>query len=357
MNNSHHKNWKRANGEGTVTKLSGHRRKPYLAKICHVDRATGEMKTLLLGTFSSRPEAENALYLYSTDKTKPISDMTNTMPTMRELFDKVFDVDSPAPLARSTVVGRRAALKYLDGIADARIGKLNGGILQDYFDEQIRKKRTYYMLENCRAALIRVFDYAIKYDYAEKNYAKYIDISEAVKHHVKAKQPFTLEERNKLWDRHDHYMEKICLFLIYTGIRRFELVNLLKSDIDLDERTIQIKKSKTAAGIRTIPICNRIYPIVKELYDSSKVYFIENRFGQHYSVRGVNKTFTETMKKDGMDHDPHECRHTFATMLDDKDAKLINIKMLMGHKRADVTTGVYTHKTLDQLRETINLLD
>jgi len=128
------KSWKRNNGEGTVVKLSGNRRRPYLAKIGHVDRKTGVMHMINVGTYASRPEAENALYLYSTSQDVP--DVNPAMPTLRDLFDKVFDLDNPDGLAENTVKERRAAIKHLDGILDMRIEKLNGGVLQDYFDQQ-----------------------------------------------------------------------------------------------------------------------------------------------------------------------------------------------------------------------------
>lgn len=219
-------------------------------------------------------------------------------------------------------------------------------------NKQIAHKKTYYSLENCRAALKRVYDYAIKYDYAD-----YLDISEAPAGEKKEKHPFTDEQRQQLWDSHESYMEKLALVLMYTGLRRAEIANLKKDDIDIDQKLINIKASKTDAGVRVVPICDRIYPLFKEIYDGSSVYFIENRFGKKYTTRGIDKTFSEVMDKLGYNRDLHKCRHTLATMLDNKDAKPLIAKKIMGHKIADATSGVYTHKTLDQLRETMNLLD
>lgn len=152
-------------------------------------------------------------------------------------------------------------------------------------------------------------------------------------------------------------MEKLALFLMYTGLRRVEIANLKKTDIDIGQKLINITASKTKAGVRVVPICERIYPLFKELYDTGTEYFIENRFGKKYTVRGIDKSFSDTMDRLGYDRDLHECRHTFATMLDNKKAEPLQVKIVMGHKIADVTSGVYTHKTIDQLRATVNLLD
>ena len=60
------------------------------------------------------------------------------------------------------------------------------------------------------------------------------------------------------------------------------------------------------------------------------------------------------MKEMKMYHTPHECRHTLATMLDRAGANETAVKMILGHARTGVTKGVYTHKTLADLRKAIN---
>ena len=62
------------------------------------------------------------------------------------------------------------------------------------------------------------------------------------------------------------------------------------------------------------------------------------------------------MKQLSMSHTPHECRHTFRSRLDSAGANKKCIDLLMGHKSKDVGERVYTHKTLDELKDTINLL-
>ena len=62
-----------------------------------------------------------------------------------------------------------------------------------------------------------------------------------------------------------------------------------------------------------------------------------------------------TIKLD-LDYLPYDCRHTCATRLDNAKANKICTKLILGHKIADVTDGVYTHKNISQLVDTINLL-
>ena len=54
-------------------------------------------------------------------------------------------------------------------------------------------------------------------------------------------------------------------------------------------------------------------------------------------------------------HTIHDTRHTFASLLD-AVASPNALRSLLGHKQGDITTRVYTHKTIRELRKTIELL-
>jgi len=57
-----------------------------------------------------------------------------------------------------------------------------------------------------------------------------------------------------------------------------------------------------------------------------------------------------------MNHTPHECRHTFRSCLDSAGANKVSINKLMGHAGADTGERIYTHKTLQELKNTIELI-
>lgn len=68
------------------------------------------------------------------------------------------------------------------------------------------------------------------------------------------------------------------------------------------------------------------------------------------------RRFKSVMQAIGAKHTTHDCRHTFATWLDDADANYNAKRRLLGHAANNVTDGVYTHKALPQLRKAIKLL-
>ena len=48
--------------------------------------------------------------------------------------------------------------------------------------------------------------------------------------------------------------------LIYTGVRIGELLELKKEDVHLEERWFYVRESKTEAGVREVPITEKIVP-------------------------------------------------------------------------------------------------
>lgn len=63
---------KRGNGEGSITKLKGNRRRPYLARgPAEYDPETGRGKRLILGSYRTRAEAGRCLVEYSRSPSKP----------------------------------------------------------------------------------------------------------------------------------------------------------------------------------------------------------------------------------------------------------------------------------------------
>ena len=138
-------------------------------------------------------------------------------------------------------------------------------------------------------------------------------------------------------------------------------MTLRKQDIDLVEQTITIKESKTIAGRnRIMPIHPRLKDLIQSRYEYS---CIDNPVSSTtykkplIYVNYLNRLFTPIMETLNMDHTPHDCRHTFATRLNDAGGNSTAIKKMIGHESFALTEKVYTHKKVDELRKALELVN
>ena len=119
---------------------------------------------------------------------------------------------------------------------------------------------------------------------------------------------------------------------------------------------------KTEAGKnRIIPINKKIEPFIRRYYEKNKDkgYLITNAFGRQMQYCNYRRekwdNIMEKMEFKEV-HRPHDCRHTFATLMDNANANKLSIKRIMGHSSPDITDKVYTHKTIEDLIEAIDLI-
>lgn len=164
-------------------------------------------------------------------------------------------------------------------------------------------------------------------------------------------KPFSEEEIKQLWENPKDMGAKIALILIYSGLRPSELVTMKTENIYLEDRYM-IGGMKTDAGRgRTIPIAEKIYPFIKELYNPGKPRLF--RFSDY---QGISHEWKMSTVPAVQNHLPHDGRHTCETLLDNARIAKKTIQLILGHAGRDIDETVYTHKTRQQLIEAINMI-
>lgn len=317
------------NGYGSVYKLTGTRRRPWVVK------KSIEGKQKALGYFSTQEEAIS--FLVGINRMTPEREVT---------FSAVYSTWSQrhfTTISKSSVSAYQISYKHLFPLHALPFRKITYTHLQKALDGI---PAGYCTRKKCRVLLSQLYKHAIKNSFVETDLSRFIELPRHLP--VYTKRPFTARQIGKLWRAVESVDGvKDVLILIYTGMRVGEYLTLTPRDINLRQRYIDIKKSKTLAGIRKIPIHNKILPILIERKAVGKICQCEK-------YDAFRRLFDRAMKALGMHHTPHECRHTLATMLDRSGANETSVKMILGHARTGVTKGVYTHKTLADLRKAIN---
>lgn len=266
--------------------------------------------------------------------------------TLRQLFNEWLPIHSQS-ISRSAVNSYHIAFKHISNIADMPITDIHFQHLQNVIDSMHVKGLSYSSCKKVRTVLNQLFNYAIIKDYPITNYALHLNLGPNVP--TIKRRVFTRQQINKLWAIDTSY-SRMILILLYTGLRIGELLNLRRQDINRRSSYLIVKHAKTKAGEgRIIPIHHRIAPLIEQVYNSTDNYLFP------ISYTTFRKHFQDVLKQLNCKHTIHDTRHTFASLLD-AVAPPNALRSLLGHKQGDITTRVYTHKTIRELRKSIELL-
>lgn len=266
--------------------------------------------------------------------------------TLRQLFNEWLPIHSQS-ISRSAVNSYHIAFKHISNISDMSITDIHFQHLKNVIDSMHVKGLSYSSCKKVRTVLNQLFNYAIIKDYPITNYALHLNLGPNVP--TIKRRVFTRQQINKLWAIDTSY-SRMILILLYTGLRIGELLNLRRQDINRRSSYLIVKHAKTKAGEgRIIPIHHRIAPLIGQVYNSTDNYLFP------ISYTTFRKHFQDVLKQLNCKHTIHDTRHTFASLLD-AVAPPNALRSLLGHKQGDITTRVYTHKTIRELRKSIELL-
>lgn len=338
------------NGYGSVTKLSGKRRKPYVVRISNgythdLEHDRVIANRVVLGYFKTKKEALDALAEYHA---KPY-DLANKDMTFKEIYEIVRE-KKIARLAKHSQQVYDSAYKHCSVIADMRICDIHVEELQYVIDNCNRRSGT---KDSIKAVMGKVFEYALQNDLTKNDYSKYIEYE---KDEVKiVRSVFTPDEINALWKEKDNYANQIILILLYTGMRANELFELPIENVYLNEKYLDITAAKNKSSIRQVPIHDKIMPLICTLYERGGKTLATNENG----LKTQYKAFTEKALPDlnerySMNHRLHDTRHTFVTNSRICGVDDLCLKKIVGHSVNGVTAKVYTHVSLNELLTEIN---
>lgn len=266
--------------------------------------------------------------------------------TLRQLFNEWLPIHSQS-ISTSAVKSYHISFKHISNISDMPITNIHFQHLQNVINSMHVKGLSYSSCKKVRTLLNQLFNYAIIKDYAITNYTLHLKLGPNIP--TIQRKVFTRQQINKLWAIDTPYSHMI-LILLYTGLRIGELLNLRRQDVNRRSSYLIVRHAKTKAGEgRIIPIHHRIISLIEQLCTNTDDYLF------NISYTTFHKHFKDIMRQLNCKHTIHDTRHTFASLLD-AVAPPNALRSLLGHKQGDITTRVYTHKTIRELRKSIELL-
>lgn len=332
------------NGFGSVAKLPGQRRRPYIVKKTIGWNDKGYPVYDIIGYAATR---EEGLMILSDYNREPW-DVDKAKITLDELF-RLWKEKKAPKLGGSSRASITSAYNYCAPLGPKPYKTIKAYQMQETIDTCGKSYSTQAAIKNLWNHLDR---FALEMDIITKRYSELLT-SDPVP--PTSRLPFTKDEIRRMWDHQSEPWVDTVLILLYSGWRISELLNLRPEDIDLKEGTMKGGAKTKAGKNRIVPIHPKIRPLIeRRLAEGGPRLICYN--GKTFSQTQYRTFWVGIMKALNMDHTPHECRHTFETQLDSAGGNRKCIDMLMGHVSKDTGNRVYNHKTLDELKATVNLI-
>ena len=196
--------------------------------------------------------------------------------------------------------------------------------------------------------LSHFFNYCIKKNYLAKNPCA------GVKKLNELSRLKTLsdEDINKLINGATNKLTKdLITFLIYTGCRKGEALNLKWDDVDLQNNVISIKGTKTKYD-RYIPVSKPLKELLTGIEKKDDCLYVFNKNG--VKIGNFRKSFLTACKNAGLkDMHIHDLRHVFASKMVMNGTSLYITGELLGHRTTEMTKR-YSHLVPETLKKAVD---
>lgn len=236
----------------------------------------------------------------------------------------------------------------------------------------------------------QALEQAFAEDIIVKNVSKQVVLP---KGRAKAYQPYGSEEMNRLiMETRDEWLHPAIVTLIFSGLRRSELLGLSWSDIDFDAKVIKINKAytnqgkkkpdeskqtyalaptKTEKSNRSIPMAQQVSEALllrkrelqimklksgKSDFNKMDMVFVDQE-GVLINGSQFTQRFKSILKKHGLrEIRVHDLRHSFASQSLKSGAKIESVRDMLGHSNIQTTLNIYRHVELEEKQADIERL-
>lgn len=358
---------RRENGAGTVTKLSGNRRKPWVAKTSATEDEEGNFVRKVIGYYETRQEARDALEMYRLMPQSPKVDMT-----LEELHEEWTAV-AYRGIAKETKYNYEVAWKHMKKLYKLKVKDIRSGQLQAVVDDATRSGLGNSSVEKIKTVMIMLEDYAKQNDIINKNYAKFVKIDKK----PVSEKPFFSETQVKAIQKGADEgigISDLILVMIYTGWRIQEFVNLTIFDYDRQNKTMHGGLKTEAGKDRLVPVSAEIEQIVNKYADMkgpALFCWTWNNGGRPenyreelrpYNVKSLRERFYDTLKElgiqapEGQKFVPHSTRHTCNTRMKKNGVPKSTRMKILGQVDEKTNDRVYTHTDLEEMHDAVKHL-
>lgn len=249
-------------------------------------------------------------------------------------------------------------------IGQMSIADITTADLQHMFNEQAKRGLAYSSLKKMRILINLVYESALEDGAAQNNPIK----SKRFKLPEGNVQKRKALVRADMLDIAAHLCklrpedELLVGLLLYTGMRRGEVLALRWEDIDFSEKIVHVEHAvtyyknqpllgqpKSDAGIRSIPLLEPLEALLRRQSSSEGSLIGGDSPWTESTFRRAWERIGKTIELHGAT--PHVFRHSFLTALNDEGLNLKEIQSIGGHSDVRLTMEVYVHAQQEQIKK------
>lgn len=290
----------------------------------------------------------------------------------------------------------KALAKRLSPLDNMQIAKIRMSDIQEIILDNC--ELSVFTLTSLKNTAKQIFDFAINNRVIDYNPAVNVRIPQKTNEDHTERRALTEEERSWIEDT-PHRAQTAAMIMMYAGLRRGEMIPLLWSDIDFENKTISVNKSvrviggkltvvhgkaKTENSIRTVHIPQKLVDYLKSCEKENLLVVVSGKNCMHteQSWRSMwNSYLAELNFKYGdFEHivnfnkpksrfapvkipmvipniTPHWLRHTFITLMYLAGVDVMTAMEQAGHSNIQTTMAIYTHLDKEYKQKSINKMD
>lgn len=323
---------KRANGEGNVSKLSGNRSKPWLARKAGVT----------IGTYATRTEAQKAL-----------DSLTDTQITEKYnlTFSQIYDLWFPEhsrDISQSAIVTYKSAYNHSKMLHNKRFRSLRTSDFQAVIIEMENNGLSKSSCEKAKQLFGQLSSWAIREEIASVDYSKHCTIAAKQKTEGRVLPPEALEmifaSANKA--------APIVRILLATGCRGKDLFTA-KLENCHDGYFISGSKSECGRD-RIIAVAEYGAKDYADMVASAKAaggaLLVDGYEGNKDYKNFAKRDFVRLMEELDLEgYTPYDCKHTFITNAVRSGIDKQILRKMIGHADLNTTDKYYTHMDLEDI--------
>ena len=277
-------------------------------------------------------------------------------PTFLEYTSKWFETYKVPTLRHTTVSGYRSNLKIhiYPFFGKMRLDEITTESIQQFMNERA------HLARNTMHTMLVLVSEALQSAYEDGLIPSNPAVSKRLTNPAKGKKvrdALTAEQyrsiRDKVGSLNLPDERRLLALLLYTGMRRGEVLGLRWEDIDFGKKLIHVNRSvtlvtnqpsvgetKTNSGKRIIPFDDKLTELLKPL--GSDGYVIGGKEPVTDMVfRRLYRNIEKQINIFGAT--PHIFRHTYITMLAKSGLDLKTVQRISGHADISTTLNIYTH--------------